>query len=170
MRIVELNRNRLRQILELTPLREMLREHVLERGADKEVLLLEAQLFALRRRIVRIQHAREILRFDLIGNCRRVVTGVERLDLERRDAATGPQSQMIHRRAAIAGNEHVVPDCPDILCVDPFVADATLLVTRRIAPTAEPYAIAHATVPTLPMVVHAEPRACDFALRAIFTD
>ncbi len=82
MRVVELDRDRLRQILELAPLGEMLREHVLQRSADAEVLLLEAQLLALRRRVVRVQHARQVLRVDLLGDRGGVVAGVERLDLE----------------------------------------------------------------------------------------
>ena len=42
-------------------------KHVLQGGADAEILLTEPQLLALRRRIVRIQHARQVLRIDLLG-------------------------------------------------------------------------------------------------------
>ena len=67
MRVVELNGDRTFQLVELAVLAQMLRQHVLQRGADAEILLAESQLLALRRRIVRVQHARQILRVDLIG-------------------------------------------------------------------------------------------------------
>ena len=170
MRVVELDRDRLREILQLPALREMLREHVLQRRADAEILLLEAQLLALRRRIVRVQHAREVLRLDLLGDGRVIVARVERFDLERRDAAPRPQPQMIHRRAAIARDEQVIRDSPHVLRLDPLVAHAALLVARRLAAAAEAHAIAHAAVAAVPKVVHAEPGARDFALRAVLAD
>ncbi len=84
--------------------------------------------------------------------------------------ATRPQPQMIHGRAAIAGDQQVVADGPDILRVDPLVTHAALLVARGVAVAAEAHAIAHAAVAALPEVVQAEPRARDFALRAVLAD
>ena len=84
--------------------------------------------------------------------------------------ATRPQAQVIHGRAAIAGDQQVVADGPDVLRVDPFVAHAALLVARGLAVTAEAHAIAHAAVAAFPEVVKAEPGAGDLALCAVFAD
>jgi hypothetical protein len=59
VRVVQLDGERRRAALELPALGHVLREHVLQRGAHEEVLLLEAQLLALRRGVVRVEHARE---------------------------------------------------------------------------------------------------------------
>ena len=57
MRIVHLNRQGARQFFERAFLGEMRGENVLDACAHEEVLLLETQLFALRRGIVRVQDA-----------------------------------------------------------------------------------------------------------------
>jgi hypothetical protein len=77
---------------------------------------------------------------------------------------------MIHSRAAIARDEQVIRDRPDVLRLDPLVAHASLLVARCLATSAEAHAIAHTAVAALPEVVHAEPGARDFALRAVLAD
>jgi len=118
----------------------------------------------------RIQHARQILRVDLILHGRRVVAGVEGVDLERGDRAAGPESQVIDGRAAIAGNQEIIGNRPDIVRVDPFVANAAFVIARRLAMSAEAHAIAHATATALPKVLDAEPGACDLALCAVFAD
>src|SRR4029450_1594050 len=99
-----------------------------------------------------------------------IVARVERFDLERSDAAPRPQAQMIYGRAAIARDQQVIRDGPHILRLDPLVAHAAVLVARRLATPAEAHAIALATVAALPEVVHAEPGARDFALRAVLAD
>ena len=152
------------------PSLDVLREHVLERRADEEVLLLEAQLLALRRRVVRIQHAREILRVDLLGHRRRVVALVEGLDPKRRDRASRPQAQMIDGGTAIAGNHQVVADGPDVVRADPLVAHASAFIALRLAVAAEAHAMAHGAAAAFPEVVKAQPGARDFALRAVLAD
>ena len=65
VRVIELNRNRIGDGRQRAPLAQMGRQDVLKACADEKILLLEPQLLALRRRIIRIQHARQILRFHL---------------------------------------------------------------------------------------------------------
>src|SRR5690606_36066554 len=147
-----------------------LREDVLQGGAHEEVLLLEAQLLALRGRIVRIQHAREILRVDLVLNGAVIVTCVERIDLERRDRTSRPQSQMVDGRAAVAWTQEVEGNRPDIVRIDPLVADAPILTARCLTMSAETNAVPDTGAAALPEVPYSQPRARHFALCAVFAD
>ena len=170
MRIVQLDGNGTIELADAASVGQMLRDHVLERCAHAEILLPEPQLLALRRRIVRIQHAREILRIHLFGDRGRIVARVEIFDAKRRDGPPRPQPQMIHRGAAIAGNQQVISDGPDIVGIDPFVEDTALLVAHRPDVATEAHAITDATAAAFPEIVHAEPGARDFALRAVAAD
>src|SRR5690606_8484119 len=145
-------------------------EHVLKRRAHAKVLLFEAQLLTLRRRVVGVEHAREVLRVNLLANCAGIVTCVEGVDIEGSDRPAGPQAQMIDGRAAIAGNQEIVRDGPDIVSVDPLVPHPPLVVARRTTMAAEPNAITNAAAPAFPEVLDAEPRARDLPLRTIFAD
>src|ERR1700742_5264415 len=114
MRVVQLDRNRIRQGRQRSSLARVRRQNILQAGADEEVLLLEAQLLALRRGVVRIKHSRQILRLDLIMNGSGIVAGVEGVDLKRRDGGSRPEPQMIDRRAALPGGQLVETDGGDV--------------------------------------------------------
>ncbi len=77
---------------------------------------------------------------------------------------------MIHGGTAIAGNQQVITDRPDILRIDPLVTHATVIVASGATLTAESHAMAHGALPALPEVMKAEPGAGDFALRAVLLD
>src|SRR5271170_4980380 len=97
----------------------MRRQDVLQAGADEKILLLEPQLLALRRGIVRIQHARQGLRVDLLLHGGGIVSGVEGVDVKRRNASTGPEPQMVDGGTAVAGNQLIETDGVDVAGVDP---------------------------------------------------
>mmetsp|Transcript_6535 Transcript_6535/g.11281 ORF Transcript_6535/g.11281 Transcript_6535/m.11281 type:complete len:291 (+) Transcript_6535:1727-2599(+) len=67
---------------------------VLQSGRDEEVLLLEAQLLALRGAVVRVQHRRERLCALLLEDGRDIVAGVEALDVELVCGLGGPEAQV----------------------------------------------------------------------------
>ena len=130
VRVVQLDRDRVGQRIEAAAFGEVLREHVLQARADEEVLLLEAQFLALRRGVVRVEDARDVLGVDLLVRRLVVPARVEQLDVERRDRAPGPEPQVVDRRAAVARDQLVEADRPDVVRVDPAVARLALRVLR----------------------------------------
>ena len=170
VRVVELDRDAVRQLLERAPLGELLGQHVLQARAHEEVLLLEAQLLALRRRVVRVEDARDVLGVHFRDRGLGVPPGVERLDVERRDGAAGPEPQVIHGRPAVAGDQLVEADGPDVLRVHPAIARAALRVLRGDAAAAETHHVARIVARDLPRAALAQPAARDFALPAVLVD
>src|SRR5262249_19228273 len=61
MRVVELNGDLVRQLVEVRMVRREAAENVLERRADEEILLLEPKLAAHLRRIVRVEDFGQVL-------------------------------------------------------------------------------------------------------------
>ena len=73
---------------------------------------------------------------DLFAHGRRVIAGIERLDVERRDGAARPEPQMIDGGAAIARNQLIETDGVNILGIDPSMRLAQ--PRRRAAPRLRP--------------------------------
>ncbi len=170
MRVVELDRERFVQGVEAAAFGEVLRQHVLQAGADEEVVLLEAQLLALRRGVVRVQDARDVLRLGLRRRGLDVPAGIEHLDVERRDGAACPEAQVVDRRAAVARDQLVESDGPDVVRLDPAVPRAALRVLRADAAAAEGDDVTGIVARDLPRAALAHPRARDLALPSVLVD
>jgi len=170
MRVVQLDRPGVGQRLERPILGQVLRQHVLQARADEEILLLEAQFLALRRRVVGIQDARDVLRLDVLGRGLGVPAGVEGFDVERRDRTPRPQPQVVDGRAAIAGNQLVEADRPDVVGVHPAVTGLAMRILRSDAATAEADQVAGVAALDLPGNPVTEPAARRFTLPAVLVD
>jgi hypothetical protein len=170
MRVVHLHGQRARQLLERAFLGQMRGEDVLNARAHEEVLLLEAQLLALRRRVVRIQHAREVFGFDLVFDRGRVVAFVEVLDVERLQRARRPQAQMIDGRAAISGHELIEPHREHIVSLHPARSRDSRHVVGRQYASAKAHDVARVGTWRLPDVVQPQPGTGGFALCAVGVD
>src|SRR5882672_6906927 len=110
----------------------MRRQDVLQAGADEKILLLEPQLLALRRGIIRVQHARQVLRFQLLLHGGGIVAGIEGIDMKRGDGSTGPEAQMIDGGTAVTRSQLVESDGVDIRRVDPAVQFGRSRVLRSL--------------------------------------
>jgi hypothetical protein len=152
VRVVQLDRPGVGQRLERPVFGQVLRQHVLQARADEEILLLEAQFLALRRRVVGVQDARDVLRLDVLGRRLGVPAGVEGFDVERRDRAPGPQAQVVDGRAAVAGNQLVEAHRPDVVRVHPAVAGLAMRILRSDAAAAEADQVAGVAALDLPRV------------------
>ncbi len=85
-------------------------EQVTERRSHEEVLLLQAQLLALRRRVLRVEDLRDVLGVRLAAHGGLVVAGVEGLEVERLGRARAPQPERVDVPGAVPGYEVVVGD------------------------------------------------------------
>ena len=149
---------------------QMLLQQILNRGADKEVLLLESQFLALRGCVIRIQNTRQVLGINLVSDSRGIVAGVEVFNLERNDGATRPQAQMIDSGAVVARDEHVIAHCPHILSIYPVMTDGALRVTVGLTAATKPDSVSHPATAAFPEVLVLEPGASEFALRTILAN
>ena len=170
MRVVHLHGERARQVFERALFGQMRGEDVLDARADEEVLLLEAQLLALRRGVVRIQHARQVLRLDLVLDRGRIVAGVEVLDVKRLQRARRPQPQVIDRGAAIARHQLIEADGEDVGGFDPARTLAAADVVGTQHASAEAHDVARIGARRFPHVVQPQPGAGGFALPAVGVD
>src|SRR5882762_2179799 len=170
VRVVQLNGDRVRNGRERAPLAQMRRQDVLQARADEEILLLEPQLLALRRGVVRVQHARQVLGFQLLLHGGRIVAGIEGVDMKRGDGATGPEAQMIDGGTAVTRSQLVESDGVDIRRVDPAVQFGRSRVLRNLDSAAESHSEAHAAARHFPDIAQAQPAARDLALAAVGAD
>jgi hypothetical protein len=170
VRVVQLDRDRVGQRVEATTFGEVLRQHVLQAGADEEVLLLETQFLALRRGVVGVKNARDVLGLCLRRRRLDVPARIELLDVERRDRPAGPQPQVVDRGAAVARDQLVETHGPDVLRLDPAVARAARGVLGADAPAAKAHDVPRVVARDFPRTALTHPRARDFALPAVLVD
>src|SRR5262249_4617002 len=88
--------------------RAMNPNHVLQRAAHEEILLLQAQDLALGQLIVWVKHLRDILRLHLVGNGAVVVAMVKGGEIERLDSLGLPKTECVTRTHAVAEDRRVV--------------------------------------------------------------
>ena len=132
--VVELEDDALGQVAQVEVARQHLVEEVAQRARDEEVLLLEAQLLALRRRVLRVEDLGDVLRERLRPDGLRVVAGVEDLQVERPRRAGAPQPQGVHAAVLEARDHVVVGDAEDAPARHPAGArDAVVVVAARCA-------------------------------------
>jgi hypothetical protein len=136
--VVELEDDPLRQPVQVEVARQHRGEEVRDRAGDEEVLLLEPQLLALRRRVLRVQHLGDVLREGLRARRGDVVALVEDLEVERLGRLGAPQPQRVDAAVAVPGDHVVVRDALDVPRRVPARALPALLVGVLLGAPAEP--------------------------------
>ena len=116
MRVVELHGVKFRKpvIIAAVILAEA-SQNVLQRRAGEHILLLDAQLLSLQRRIVRIQNARDVLGFVLRFQRLGVVLRVERIKVQFLLRLALPEPQRTDRVVFKADNRHIIRNRNDRL-------------------------------------------------------
>ena len=146
------------------------RQQVLQGSRHEEILLPETKFLALRRAVVGVQDAREVLGIDLFRHRLRVAPGVEHLHMERRHGTARPKPQMVHRRTAVTGNELVEGHGIDVLGIHPLVPHTPIGVDAGTATATEVDAITGIRPRGLPRVTHTQPTAGTLLLRTLVID
>ena len=114
MGVVQLNGNELRQtVIVRAVLRAVVAQDILQRGAGEDILLLDAQALALPGRVVRVEHAGDILGLVLLFQCLDIVLGVEGVEVQLLLCLALPQAERTDSRGLIADDRHVVGHAVD---------------------------------------------------------
>ena len=79
-----------------------------ERARHEKVLLEEAQALALRRRVVRVEHAGQRLGRQRLGQRAHEVAAAELLEVEEVRRGGRPETKRVHRPAAVADDRPIV--------------------------------------------------------------
>jgi hypothetical protein len=109
VRVVELHRGEFGQAEEVAAVDGAeVAQDILQRGAGEDVLLLDAQLLALERGVVRIEHARDVLGLVLGVERLGVVLGVEGVKIELLFGLALPEAERADGVVLIADDRHVV--------------------------------------------------------------
>ncbi len=156
VRVVELEDDPLGQVVEVEVLLEDLLDEVTQRTGDEEVLLLQAQLLALRRGVLGVQHLGDVLGERLGAYGLGVVTGVEDLEVESLRGLGAPQSERVDAAVLVTGNHVVVGDPQHVPRRHPARTWRSLVVVRlRVA--AEVHLDGRFRVRELPWATEREP-------------
>jgi len=109
VRVVELHRDKLGQAEEIAAVDGAeIAQDVLQRGAGEDVLLLDAQLLAFERGIVRIEHARDVLGLVFGVERLHIVLRVEGVKIELLLGLALPEPKRADGVVLIADDRHVV--------------------------------------------------------------
>jgi hypothetical protein len=122
VRVVQLDRRVIGQLLPGALALFEGAEDVGDRARHEEVLLFEPQLLALLSCVVRVEHLGDILHFDLLFDRARVVALVEQIEIEVARRARGPQPQCVHGVGVVTDDKRVVGHTHDALAVHPIEA------------------------------------------------
>ena len=128
VRVVELEDHPLGKLREVVVRGELRVEEVGDRRGDEEVLLLQAQLLALRGRVLGVQHLRDVLGVRLGANGLFVVARVEDAQIERVGRDRAPQPEGVDAAVVVAGDHVVVGHGLDVPARDPAVAGHAVVV------------------------------------------
>src|SRR5688572_31442837 len=107
MRIVELDREEAGDIADRGAAEHEQTQAVLQRARDEEVLLLEAELLAGGRRVVRVEDLRQVFAADLGVDRAPVLADLKCVEVEVLGSERGPQPEEVRRRRAVARNGNV---------------------------------------------------------------
>jgi hypothetical protein len=110
VRVVELDRGVPAERTHLPVLAQVPRDEVLERSGGEEELLAQAELLAGRRRVARVQHARDRLGAAAVGHRADMVSAVEGVELQRVGRPGRPQAQGVDVPPAPSDDRRVVGD------------------------------------------------------------
>src|SRR4029450_6850748 len=128
MRVVDLDRDEARQLVEAALLPLQPREDILQRGADEEILLLETQLAPRGCAVMRIEHAGQAFPLDLAADGAEMVALVEAAQIEFARRACRPQPQGVHGVRAKARHRHIECGRQHLAGIEPAVTDSAMLV------------------------------------------
>jgi len=157
MGVVELHRHFVRQRVERHAGFVEAVEHVLQRGADEEVLLLQAQLAAHFGGVVGIEHLGEVFRIVLVLDGADVVALVEVLEVEVAAGLGRPQAHVVHRAGVVAGDRVVVGHRHHVVGLDPLVALVAVAVGEFDHAAVELHLVEHFRPREFPGVAVAQP-------------
>ncbi len=156
VRVVELEDHPIGQLLEIEPLGQHPVEEVVDGCRDEEVLLLQAQLLALGRGVLGVEHLRDVLGEGLRAHRLFVVAGVEDAQIERVGRRRPPQPEGVDPAVVVPGNHHVVRHREHVPVRNPARARDALIVVRLGAAT-ERDRLRGLGVRELPRRAHAQP-------------
>ncbi len=120
MRVIEVNRHLVGQLFDPVVGLEVAPQQVLQRGADKKVFLLQAQLATVLGAVIRIQHTRHVFRGILGFDRRGVVALVEQGQVDHLGRGGRPQPEGIDRTGAVARHQGIVGHRQHIVGIDPM--------------------------------------------------
>ena len=85
-------------------------ENILERTGDKEILLLQSQLFSHIQCIIWIKNLRKSLSINLFSYCFCIISGVKFLERESVWACCRPKSESVYCLSAISDDRSIISD------------------------------------------------------------
>ena len=148
-------------------LRQHLVDEVAHRAGDEEVLLLQAQLLALRRGVLGVEHHRDLLGEGLVAHGLDVVAGVELGEVEGAGRLGAPQPQRVDAPVAVAGDHVVVGHAEDVPVRTPSGCARAVVVGVLLGAAAELHAHGVLGVRELPRVAELQPRVGVLDLPAV---
>src|SRR6185369_6335859 len=103
---------------------------ILQRCADKEILLLEPENSPGRNAVVRIENFGNRLRFGLVADCCEVIALIELIEIEFVRCLRAPEPQTVDGIVEISGDGNIVRNGKDILRLRPVVLQMTAHIVR----------------------------------------
>ena len=165
--VVQLGGPRVVERLERPAQEQVQPDHVLQRAAHEEILLLQPQDLALRDLIVRVEHLRDVLRGHLVLHGAVIVAVVEGLEVERLDGLGLPEPEVVAGAHAIAEDGRVVRHAPDHVAGHPADAQPPVIVDPLLGVAAELHLARDFRPRDFPGVPVAQPLVGDLGLPAV---
>ena len=128
VRVVQLNGPILRKVFGAQAAMVEAAQHVLERAAHKEVLLLQTQTPPFIRAVVGIEHFREGLASHLFFHSTGVIADVEGIKIEAFSRISAPQTQPIADVHLVTKDWHVMGDANGVFSRNPAGSVVALLI------------------------------------------
>ena len=160
--VVEVDADLGAELVKRAVLAQVAAQQVLHAGADKEVLLVQAQFAPRGRGVVGVEHARHVFRLVLALHRRQVIAAVEGIEVDLFGGLGRPQAQRVGGLGAVTRNDGVVGHGAHVVAVHPLVAVA---VAHHM--TAELDAVVHLRPGKLPGVGGVEPVVGHLHLAAV---
>ncbi|MNM91888.1 hypothetical protein D3C81_1041990 [compost metagenome] len=157
MGVVELDGRLVGKAADGLALAEVPLQHILQRCADEEVFLAQAQLLPCFGTVRRIEHPGNALGAHGIGDRTEVVAGIEAIQFQDFLGARPPQAQRVDAGAAPAHDRHVVRHRAHPLHRLPAQPHRTALVGRAVHAAAEADAEAVFGPLELPWIAEVQP-------------
>ena len=148
--VVELEDHSFGQLAQVEAGRQHVVQVVAQRTGHEEVLLLEAELLALRGRILGVEHLADVLGERLGTDRLQVVAAVEHVQVEGLGRLGAPQPKGVHAFRVVAGDHVVVRDADHFPAVLPAGARAAGFVLVLLGVSGEPHLDTHFRMRELP--------------------
>ena len=165
--VVELHRPVIGEFLDRNAAHVQVADHVLQRAAHEEVLLLEAQAPPLVGAIVGIEHLREGLAAHLLLHSAVIIPAVEGIEIKRFGGIGPPQPQPVAGVDAIAQHRHVVGHADGVFGRNPAHPVVAVLIAIALGAAAEAHEAGLIRMGDLPGPAGLEPLVGDLHLPAV---